>query len=181
VRQSIARFSEGEPKFDDITQLCLYYAGDRPQEKQSDTDAEKAASLTEHLCIRAEEDNLYPLLGMIGRMLAEAGCEEKAKKQIEMAVEEIFVNIADYAYPEGGGDADILAEIRAETKTAEITITDVGEAYNPLAKPDPDLNMELEQRQYGGFGIFMVKEAMDAVDYKRENGKNVLTLRKSWK
>ena len=181
VRQSIDLFAEGEPQFDDITQLCLYYAGNRPQEKPSDTDAEKTASLTEHLCIRAEEDNLYPLLGMIGRMLAEAGCEEKAKKQIEMAVEEIFVNIAGYAYPEGGGDADILAEICAETKTAEITITDAGEAYNPLAKPDPDLNMELEQRQYGGFGIFMVKEAMDAVDYKRENGKNVLTLRKSWK
>lgn len=181
VRQSIDFFTEGEPQFDDITQLCLYYAGDRPQGKLSDTDAEKAASLTEHLCIRAEEDNLYPLLSMIGRMLTEAGCEGKAKNQIEMAVEEIFVNIAGYAYPEGGGDADILAEIRAETKTVEITITDAGEAYNPLAKPDPDLNMELEQRQYGGFGIFMVKEAMDTVDYKRENGKNVLTLRKSWK
>ncbi len=180
VRESIDAFAEGEAQFDDITQVCLYYAGNPGEGDGLSGPDERNDVLTEQLTIEADEGNLYPLLGMIGRMLEEAGCEAKAKKQIEMAVEEIFVNVASYAYPEGSGDTTVLAEIRRSAKTAEITILDAGKPYDPLAKPDPDLGMEIEKRQFGGFGIYMVKEAMDAVEYRREGGNNKLTIRKSW-
>ncbi len=182
VRESIDVFTEGEPQFDDITQICLYYAGDQREEDRTLWQSGKNTdSVTERFTVKAEENNLYPILDRISQMLGEACCEPKAKKQIEMAVEEIFINIADYAYPEESGDAEILADVCRSTKMAEITIIDAGQPYDPLSKPDPNLNMEIEKRQFGGFGIYMVKEAMDTVEYKREGGKNVLTMRKSWK
>ena len=182
VRESIDVFTQGEPQFDDITQVRLYYAGDQREENRTICwSGENTSSLTERFTVKAEENNLYLVLDRIGRMLEEACCESRAKKQIEMAVEEIFINIADYAYPEETGDAEIHAEVCKSTKTAEITMIDAGQPYDPLLKPDPDLDMEIEERQFGGFGIYMVKEAMDTVEYKREGGKNVLTIRKSWK
>ncbi|MCR5137853.1 MAG: SpoIIE family protein phosphatase [Oscillospiraceae bacterium] len=181
VRESIDAFAEGEPQFDDITQVCLYYAGQAPGKAcLPEEDSGKAHRLTGELTVAAEEAGLSPVLDMIDGLLEEASCASKAREQIEMAVEEIFVNIADYAYPEGLGECTVLADIDRDLKTAEITVIDTGKPYDPLAKPDPDLNMDLEQREFGGFGIFMVKEAMDTVEYRREEGKNILTIRKSW-
>ena len=170
VRESIDVFAEGEPQFDDITQLCLYYNGDLKRESKPG----RSGKLT----VRAEEDSLYMVLEMIDKVLDDAGCSARAKKQIGMAVEEIFINIASYAYPDGDGEAEILINILDEPLLAEITISDAGDAYDPLAKPDPDLEMEVEERQAGGFGIYLVKEVMDEISYRREDGRNILTMRK---
>ena len=97
-----------------------------------------------------------------------------------MAVEEIYVNIASYAYGSGSGDAVIRVTAEKDPGRAEIVITDTGAPYNPLEKPDPDLEMDVEDRQFGCFGIFMVKNTMDDIAYAREDGKNILTIRKSW-
>ncbi|MBR2716283.1 MAG: SpoIIE family protein phosphatase, partial [Oscillospiraceae bacterium] len=181
VRESIDAFTEGEPQFDDITQVCLYYAGAPGAGAGPPGPAgESDGILREELTVPAEEANLRPVLAMLGRLLEEARCEARAKKQIEMAVEEIFVNVASYAYPGTTGDATVLAEVSGSAKTAAITVLDAGTPFDPTAKPDPDLEMEIGDRQFGGFGIFMVKEAMDAVEYRREDGRNRLTLRKSW-
>ena len=118
------------------------------------------------------------MLERIDGLLEKAGCSPKSRKQIGMAVEEIFINITSYAYPDGTGDAEILANIDPDTDTAEISISDTGEPYDPLERPDPDLEMDVEERQSGGFGIYMVREAMDDAEYKREDGKNILTVRK---
>jgi anti-sigma regulatory factor (Ser/Thr protein kinase) len=100
----------------------------------------------------------------------------KLQMQIAIAVEEIYVNIAHYAYnPEVGG-----ATIRIAVGD-EITIEfeDRGKAYNPLLKDDPDITAGVEERDVGGLGIFMVKKIMDAVDYRYEEGKNILLIRKA--
>ena len=173
VRQRIDAFVEGEAQFDDMTQVCLYYAG-----KQAEVRA--SGSRTEERTFPADAERLYDVLSFIDGMLEEAGCGRKEKKQLGMAVEEIYVNIASYAYGSGSGDALIRVTAEKDPGRAEIVITDTGAPYNPLEKPDPDLGMDVEDRQFGGFGIFMVKNAMDDITYAREEGKNILTIRKSW-
>lgn len=92
-----------------------------------------------------------------------------------VAVEEIFVNVAHYAYKGETGDVDIEFKI---TDKASITFTDAGVAFDPLAKVDPDITASAEDRPIGGLGIYMVKKSMDGVEYNRIDGKNVLRF---WK
>ena len=107
-----------------------------------------------------------------------AGCPAAAHMQLEVAVEEIFVNIASYAYPEGGGNA--LIGISANEHEAVIQFTDTGIPFNPLAKADPDVTLPAEQREIGGLGIFMVKKTMDEILYQRDGQKNILTITKRY-
>lgn len=171
VKQSVDAFADGEPQFDDMTQVCLYYAGKQAQE---------SGTRTEERVFPAEADRLYDVLSFIDGMLDDAGCGKKEKKQLGMAVEEVYVNIASYAYGSGSGDAVIRVTTERDTGRAEIVVTDTGAPFNPLEKPDPDPGTDVEDRQFGGFGIFMVKNLMDDITYAREDGKNILTIRKSW-
>ena len=98
-----------------------------------------------------------------------------------MAVEEIFTNIASYSYSRKNDDRIVIITTKTETDMITISISDHGRPYDPLAKPDPDLNMSVEERQFGGFGIFMVKQTMDDVSYVREGDTNTLTFSKKWK
>ena len=128
------------------------------------------------LTIEAKTENLNAVLDFVNEHLEAADCPMKAQTQIAIAVEEIFVNIAHYAYnPEIGG-----AEIRV-TVGDEVTIefTDEGKPYNPLEKDDPDITSNAEEREVGGLGIFMVKKIMDSVEYRRENNKNILLIKKN--
>ena len=168
VRQRIDAFAEGEPQFDDITQVCLYYAG----KQRSDL------NWTREKEFDAKVETLYDALSFVEDQLDEAGCGKKEKKQISMAVEEIFVNIASYAYPSDIADGKVWVKTEVSHQSITITISDSGAPYDPLQKPDPDLNMDVEDRQHGGFGIFMVKYAMDDVRYERKDGLNILTIKK---
>ena len=126
----------------------------------------------------AKIDNLPEVSGFIEEKLEEAGCSMKAQMQIGVAVEEIFVNIASYAYEGKEGSAEISFDINSEKK-AEITFVDEGVPYDPLAKADPDVTLSADERQIGGLGIFMVKKTMDDMRYEYKDGKNRLTLIKS--
>ena len=108
--------------------------------------------------------------------LEKLDCPLKVQLQIDMAIDELFSNIAYYAYKPGTGSADIRLE--CEDRLVSITFIDSGIPFNPLDKPDPDVSLPAEQRRQGGLGIFLVKKAMDAVEYRREDGKNILTIRK---
>ena len=105
-------------------------------------------------------------------------CPVKTSMQISMAVEEIFVNIASYAYPPEVADGKVWVKTEIHQQSITVTISDAGAPYDPLQKPDPDLSMDVEDRQHGGFGIFMVKNAMDDVRYERKDGHNILTIKK---
>ena len=124
--------------------------------------------------IKAAVENLDTVIAFIDEQLEAADCPMKTQMQIELAVEEIFVNIAHYAYAPETGMAVISVDISGSR--AVITFEDSGIPYDPLAKPDPDTTLAAEDRGVGGLGIFMVKKSMDDVIYEYREGKNILTL-----
>ena len=132
------------------------------------------------LRVRAELGNLETVLSFIDQDLESAGCPLKVQMQIDVAAEEIFVNIAHYAYGPEGGDAIIGINVNAESSEAVISFTDSGVEFDPLSRQDPDVSLSVEERQIGGLGIYMVKKSMDQVTYKRVADRNILTIRKTW-
>ena len=131
---------------------------------------------TNELTIEATVENLPQVMGFLERHLEEADCPLKAQMQLTVAAEEIFVNIAHYAYAPGSGEATVRVEIAEEPATASVTFIDRGIPFDPLAKPDPDVSLSAEERSIGGLGIYMVKKSMDDVRYAYRDGQNVLTL-----
>lgn len=131
------------------------------------------------LNIDARVDNLSKVLEFTDRELEQLDCSVKVQTQIDIAVEEIFVNIASYAYADGNGTAHISIEPAKDGSYVSITFTDQGIPYNPLLREDPDVTLSAEERGIGGLGIFMVKKSMDDVKYIYENGSNILTITKN--
>ena len=131
------------------------------------------------LKLPAEREKLEEALRFVVDNLERDECGMKAQMQIEVAVEELFVNIASYAYPPGSGSVTI--EYSCENGVAEITLTDSGTPYDPLAKEDPDITLSVQERPIGGLGILMVKKTMDDMSYRSENGCNILTIKKQIK
>lgn len=109
--------------------------------------------------------------------LEAADCGMKSMMQIAVAFEELFVNVAHYAYP--GTEGEVTVEITAENGTARIRLIDGGIPFDPVAKADPDVTLSAEDRDIGGLGIYMVKRSMDSLDYVYEDGKNKLTFTKA--
>lgn len=130
------------------------------------------------LKIDARTENLNQVMAFVDESLEEAGCSMKVQIQIDVAVEEIFVNIAQYAYAPETGDAVIQLEIEKESGTVVIAFIDHGIPFNPLAVKDPDVTLPLSDRKIGGLGIFMVKKSMDDVTYEYVDKKNILTIKK---
>ena len=129
--------------------------------------------------ISAEKENLPKVLEFVEGQLEALECSRKVITQLDIAVEEIFVNIASYAYDPLTGPATIRTEITRDPLAVIISFIDNGIPYDPLAKPDPDINLPLKQRKQGGLGIFMVKNSMDDVNYEYKNGQNILTIKKN--
>ena len=128
--------------------------------------------------IAATLENLDAVMAFVDQQLEEAGCSIKTQMQIDIAVEEVYVNIAHYAYnPEIGG-VTIRVQIEEEPLEIILTFIDKGKPYDPLAKEDPDVTLAVEDRQIGGLGIFMVKKSMDNISYEYNEGRNILTLKK---
>lgn len=130
------------------------------------------------LRVEAQCERLDEVLAFVSAQLEEQDCPMKVVTQIEICVEEIFVNIAHYAYPQGAGWAEIHCQV--DQGQALIRLEDEGIPFDPLRKADPDLSLDAQQRQIGGLGIFMVKKSMDQVAYIREEGRNKLTMVKRW-
>lgn len=137
------------------------------------------------LHIEASTDKLNEVIDAANEMLEGAECPMKVQIQIDVALEEMFVNIAHYAYketdvPENERYADIGMEIldEGESRRIRITLEDRGIPYDPLAKEDPDITLSVEERKIGGLGIFMVKKSMDHVSYEYRDGKNCFTMEK---
>lgn len=133
------------------------------------------------LTLEASIDNLGQVLGFIDEQLESAGCPMREQMKIDVAVEEIFVNIASYAYAPDSGSATVRIEFEQDPPAAVITFVDSGIPYDPLEKADPDVSLSLHEREIGGLGIFMVKKSMDGMTYQRENGQNILHIRKKLK
>lgn len=128
--------------------------------------------------IPAKTECLDEVLAFVEKQLEEYECPMKIRIQISVAVEEIFVNIAHYAYEKGEGDASIQVEAAGEPLQVTITFSDGGIPYNPLSRAEPDITLSAEERGIGGLGIYLVKKSMDDVVYEYRDGKNVLTIKK---
>ena len=131
------------------------------------------------LKIAADTDKLPDVLAFVDPILEENECSMKAVMQIDVVLEELFVNIAHYAYPDGDGEAKI--NVIVDDENVEITLSDNGIPYDPLAKPDPDVTLSAEDRAIGGLGIYMSKKLMDDISYQYSGGKNILTIKKNIK
>ena len=118
-------------------------------------------------------DELLAFIEEAGGALPVSAANQAA---INIAAEEIFVNVANYAYPDA--DGEIAVSVGTDAGRIIIRFTDGGIPYDPLARPDPDTGLPAEEREIGGLGIFMVKKMMDAVRYEYVGGRNVLTIEK---
>ncbi len=127
------------------------------------------------LTLPAELENLQSMLKFIRDGAEKLGLESKKMNQIQMASEEALANVISYAYPDAPGNVEITHSIE-EGKRLVIQIVDWGIAFDPLSRPDPDAETPMEEREIGGWGIFMMKKIMDEVHYKREGDRNILIL-----
>ena len=131
------------------------------------------------LVIEAASEKLMEVISFLEERLETAACTPKARMQILLAVEEIFVNIASYAYQPETGKATVRVEVSENPVSVTITFIDHGVPYDPLTKADPNVTAAAEDRPIGGLGIFMTKKLMDDVAYEYREGHNILTLKKN--
>ena len=101
-----------------------------------------------------------------------------AQAQIGIALDEMYTNVAKYAYGEDPGEVTVRLDFTEQITEVKMTIMDCGIPYDPLKRPDPDVTLEAEARQIGGLGIYMVKQLMEEVSYEYRGGMNILRMRK---
>ena len=133
--------------------------------------------MKKRLVLPNDIETIPQLNEFIDLVAEEVGLDMSLTMSLNLAMEEAVVNVMDYAYPDGQkGNVDI--EVTADQEWMTLVITDTGIAYDPTTKEDADTTLSAEERPIGGLGIFLVRQLMDDINYKREGNKNVLTLRK---
>ncbi len=171
VRRDIDVFVGEAEQFDDITMLSVAFNG---TEKGGADDME-----IEERVFPAEDGALMTATSFLEEKLEECGASMKTVMQLSVVLEELFVNVAHYAYPDEKGTLSLGLGFDVNTRNFIMRFTDEGIPFDPLAKEDPDVTLSADERNIGGLGIFMVKKTMDSVEYERTDGKNVLTLKKT--
>lgn len=130
------------------------------------------------MILTAEVDRMDDVLDFINAELESHDVPMKTIMQIDIAVEELFVNIAHYAYNPEVGQATVTVDVEETPPCVVVRFMDRGKPYDPLSREDPDVTLGVEDRQIGGLGIYMVKKSMDEITYAYEEGQNILTIRK---
>ena len=133
------------------------------------------------LTIAATVENIEAVTDFVNEQLEALDCPMKVHIQIDIAIDEIFGNIAHYAYNPAVGDATVRVEVIEDPLAVVLTFIDKGVPYDPLAKEDPDTTLSLEERAIGGLGIYMVKKSMDDITYEYKDGQNILAIKKNLK
>ncbi|MBQ1186869.1 MAG: SpoIIE family protein phosphatase, partial [Clostridia bacterium] len=164
LKANIDEFVGEAPQFDDITMLMFDYK------------LEKGGEQMINKTFPAKTEALTDVLGFVEEALESFECPMKIQTAICVAIEEVFVNVAHYAYPEGEGDMTLYIGFNKEENAVTLRMTDKGIPFDPLKKPDPDITLSAEEREIGGLGIFITKKTMDNVSYAYENNENILTM-----
>lgn len=138
----------------------------------------RGAGELKSITVEAKIQNVDKVTEFVNTILEEHGCPLKIQMQLDVAIDEIFGNIAYYAYGDGCGDATIQIEMEQDSRTVTLTFIDQSVPYNPLENKDPDITLDIEEREIGGLGIFLVKKTMDEVSYEYAERQNILTLKK---
>lgn len=130
------------------------------------------------LTVAATVENIETVTDFVNEQLESLDCPPKAQMQIDIAIDELFGNIAHYAYNPEIGSATVRVEVTEDPLAVVITFIDNGVPYDPLAKEDPDVTLSAEERGIGGLGIYMVKKTMDEITYEYKDGQNILSIKK---
>ena len=131
------------------------------------------------MTIAATVENIPAVTDFVTAQLEEMDCPMKIQMQIVIAIDELFGNIAHYAYNPEVGEATVRVEVVDAPMSVVVTFIDRGVPYDPLSAADPDVTLSADDRAIGGLGIFMVKKTMDDITYRYENGSNILSIRKN--
>ena len=131
------------------------------------------------LTIDATVENITSVTDFVDEQLEEFGCPLKAKMQIDIAIDELFGNIAHYAYKPDVGPATVRVEVNENPLAVIITFIDHGVQYDPLSAREPDTTLSAEERSIGGLGIYIVKKSMDEITYEYKDGQNILKIKKN--
>ena len=164
LKKDIDKFVGKAPQFDDITMLMFDYK------------LKKGETYVGSRTFPAKTEWLTDVLAFTGQILEKYQCSMKIQTAICVAIEEVFVNVAHYAYGEKDGDIKFDITFDKDTRTATFRMADKGVPFDPLKKPEPDITLSAEEREIGGLGIFITKKTMDLVTYAYENGENILTM-----
>ena len=152
-----------------MTMMGVQYLG-----KNSDDDF----TLLKEVTVDAKIESVRVVTEMVDAELEAAGCLPGKQMQIDVAIDELVANIAHYAYPGKEGKATVRVERDTTGDVIRLTFIDSGIPYNPLLAAEPDVTLSAEERKIGGMGIFIVKKTMDRMDYRFENGQNILQIYK---
>ena len=169
VKADVDDFVGGAPQFDDITMLCLKYTGE----------SEQGEDYVKELTIEATVENIAAVTDFVNEQLEAYSCPLKAQMQIDIAIDELFGNIAHYAYNPDTGVATVRVEVNEDPLAVVISFIDEGVPFDPLNSEAPDTSLSAEEREVGGLGIFMVKNTMDEITYEYRDGHNILTIKKN--
>ncbi len=131
------------------------------------------------LTVDAAVENIEVVTDFVNEELEKLDCPVKARRQIDVAIDELFGNIARYAYSPDVGKATVRFSVEEDPLEVTITFIDNGIPFNPLEKSNPDTHLSAEERPIGGLGIFLVKKSMDLVEYEYKNGQNILKIKKN--
>ena len=131
------------------------------------------------LTLAAIVENIETVTEFVDAQLELMNCPIKAQMQIDIAIDELFGNIAHYAYNTEVGSATVRVEVSEAPLAVIITFIDNGVPYDPLGKDDPDITLSAEEREIGGLGIYMVKQSMDEITYEYKDGQNILKIKKN--
>lgn len=130
------------------------------------------------LMIDATIENIETVIAFVNEQLEAFDCPIKSQTQIDIAIDELFGNIAQYAYNPDVGPVTVRVEVTDSPITVIITFIDNGIPYDPLKKEDPNITLSAEEREIGGLGIYLVKKSMDDISYEYKDGQNILKIKK---
>ena len=164
LKTDIDEFVGDAPQFDDITMLLLDYKSNKGGDDMTNK------------IFKAKTEALSDILGFVDQMLEKYNCPMKIQMAICVAIEEVFVNVARYAYKDENGEVTLGIKFDEENQSIIFRMADRGIPFDPLKKDDPDITLSADEREIGGLGIFITKKTMDSLSYAYENGENILTM-----
>lgn len=165
VDKAVKVFVGDAEQFDDLTMMCVEYMGDKKMKE---------------LNVEATIENVPKVTEFVDNELESLDCPMKAQAQIDVAIDELFSNIAKYAYNPEVGPATVRVEVEDDPLSVIVTFIDNGTPYDPLNQEDPDTTLSLDERGVGGLGVLLVKKTMDDVNYEYKDGKNILSIKKAF-
>ena len=167
LKSNIDEFVGEAPQFDDITMLMFDYKPKKGGERMTEK------------TFQAKTEVLNDVIAFVEQNLESYECPMKMQMAICVAIEELFVNIARYAYPDSEGDMKLGIGFDEQSRAITFRVSDKGVPFDPLEKKDPDITLSAEEREIGGLGIFITKKTMDSINYAYEDGENILTMIKN--